>query len=139
MKWTTDSPSPGDIIRVKVKFYYHYGIFVDENTVVQFGYPDNEGIPPKEIAVVTTDVETFLAGGFGETASITKAESKSRRSPQKTVDYALSKVGTTGYNILHNNCEHFVNECVFGNKTASYTDSIRQKIKNKLKNRKEKQ
>ena len=62
MIWLDKTPQYGDMIRVKVKFYYHYGIFVDENTVIQFGLPDNSGTPPDEIEVMTTDITTFSNG-----------------------------------------------------------------------------
>ena len=61
MRWTVDAPKLGDIVRVKVKFYYHYGIFENEKSIYQFGYPDNTGIPADDIKVITTDVKTFKA------------------------------------------------------------------------------
>lgn len=132
MQWTTDTPKYGDIVRVKVKFYYHYGIFVDESQIVQFGYPDNTGIAPEKIAVLVTNINEFLMGGFLETAKLNKAETAKRKSPQQTVEYALSRVGTTGYNILHNNCEHFVNECVFGEADTTIMETLRSQIRTKL-------
>ncbi len=113
MTWTTDAPKPGDMLRVKVKFYYHYGIFVDENTVVQFGLPDNVGLEPEKIAVLATDLETFAHGGFVERAKLDFKERLKRRSPKQTAAYALSKLGTTGYHILDNNCQHFARDCLF--------------------------
>lgn len=129
MEWTADAPKRGDMIRTKVRFYHHYGIFVDENCVVQFGLPDNTGVDPDTIAVLTTDMDTFMHGGIPETARLSAAERKKRRSPERTVEYALSKVGTTGYNILHNNCEHFANECLFGEAKSSFLDDVREKIR----------
>ena len=135
MQWTTDTPKKGDIIRVKIKFYYHYGIFVNENQIVQFGYPDNTGITPDKISVLTTDIQGFLLGGFLETAKLDRSELAKRRSPEETVEYALSKVGATGYHILHNNCEHFVNECVFSKGSTTILDVIRAQLNNKLKSK----
>lgn len=129
MDWTADVPKRGDMIRTKVRFYYHYGIFVDETCVVQFGMPDNTGVDPDTIAVLTTDIDTFMNGAMPETARLTAAERKKRRSPEKTVEYALSKVGTRGYNILHNNCEHFANECLFGEARSGFLDDVREKIR----------
>lgn len=129
MEWVAETPKRGDMIRTKVRFYYHYGIFVDEGCVVQFGMPDNAGVDPETIAVLTTDIDTFMNGAIPETARLSAAERKKRRSPEETVEYALSKLGTKGYNILHNNCEHFANECLFGEAKSSFVDAVREKIR----------
>ena len=131
MIWSDKTPAYGDMIRVKVKFYYHYGIFVDENTIIQFGMPDNSNTPPDEIEVMTTDIETFSNGEFVECAEAEKAETKKRRSPKEIVEIALSRLGEKGYNILNNNCEHFANECYFGERN-SFLDDVRTKIRQKL-------
>lgn len=131
MIWTDETPKYGDMIRVKVKFYYHYGIFVDENTVIQFGMPDNGNTPPDEIAVIITDVSTFSNGGFIEKAKLEKYDKKRAFAAKKVVENATSRIGERGYNILNNNCEHFANECMFGEKKSSL-DDVRMKIREKL-------
>ncbi len=131
MTWTSSLPHMGDIVRVKVKFYHHYGIFLDDNTVVQFGMPDNSGVDPKDIAVIVTDIDTFLRGGELEVAKLSLSEKVKRFSPRKTKEIALGRVGETGYNILHNNCEHFVNECVFGKHDSFFVKSVREEIRDK--------
>ena len=35
--------------------------------------------------------------------------------------------------ILHNNCEHFVNECAFGKSNSRFLDDVREKLRQKLK------
>ena len=131
MIWTMQAPKMGDMIRVKVKFYHHYGIYLDDNHIVQFGLPDNTGLDPDAIAVMVTDMDGFLIGGDLETAKLTLREKLKRYSPNKTKALALSRVGETGYNILHNNCEHFVNECVFGKHESSFVAGVRTEIRNK--------
>ena len=131
MKWSDKAPEYGDMIRVKVSFFHHYGIFVDENTIVQFGLRDNSNTPPDDIAVITTDIDVFANGEFVEKAVPEQDEKKKRYSPDETVKKALSRIGERGYNILNNNCEHFVNECYFGEK-KSFLDDVRKKIRHKL-------
>lgn len=133
MIWTQGPTNIGDIVRVKMSFYYHYGIYIGDEKIVQFGYPDNSGVEPDDIRVVVTDVNTFLSGGMLETALLSKAERLKRRSADSTVKYALSKVGMGGYHILHNNCEHFVNDCVFGISKSELIDETRKSIRKKLK------
>ena len=131
MKWSDKAPEYGDMIRVKVSFFYHYGIFIDENTIVQFGLRDNSNTPPDDITVITTDINSFSNGDFVEKAVPEHDEKKKRHSPEETVKKALSRVGERGYNILNNNCEHFANECYFGEK-KSFLDDVRQKIRHRL-------
>lgn len=102
------------MIRTKVDFYYHYGIYVDDETVIQFGPPDGASRDPDEIEVISTDIDIFRNGGEVETAKLDLSERLKRNSADKTVEIARSRIGEKGYNILHNNCEHFANECVFG-------------------------
>lgn len=132
MKWIIAEPKAGDIIRVKVSFYYHYGIYLGDGKVVQFGLPDNTGLNPDEIAVMVSDTDVFLNGKMLETASLSIKERLKRRSPEDTIKIALARVGETGYNILHNNCEHFVNDCVFGEKSSVFLKEVRKGIRDKL-------
>ena len=132
MKWTQNEPHYGDMVRVKVKFYYHYGIFSDESTVIQFGLPNNVGQPADEVKVLATDIYTFLSGGELEVAELNPKERCERKSTEQTVSEAMSRIGEGGYNILHNNCEHFAYECVFGKSKSSFIDSIRENIRKKL-------
>lgn len=114
MKWLEKEPTYGDIIRVKISFYYHYGIFVDDKTIIQFGLPSNVTQPPEDVEVLTTDIQTFLNGSELETAVLSHGERKKAFSPDAVVQNALSRIGEKGYHILYNNCEHFVHGCTFG-------------------------
>ncbi len=132
MKWEFKEPKSGDMVRTKIKFYHHYGVFIDEQRVIAFGMPDNTGVDPEKIEVVQTDITTFMHGSTLETAVLDRNERHRRRSPKSTVEYALSQLGRKGYHILYNNCEHFANECVFGEASSSFVDSVRDEIRKKL-------
>ena len=136
MLWTDKTPLLGDIVRTKYSFYYHYGIFKDENTVIQFGLPDGPSRPASDIKVITSDVYTFLAGGTLEVGVAEKDEKSRLRPPEEIVRIAESRIGEGGYDILHNNCEHFVNACAFGEARSSFLDGVREKIKAKLSSKK---
>ena len=44
MNWEPVAPvKSGQIIRTKVSFYYHYGIFVSDDEIIQFGLPNDPG------------------------------------------------------------------------------------------------
>ena len=132
MQWVEKMPSYGDIIRTKVKFYHHYGIFVSEEEVIQFGLPDDPFRQADQIKVLTSDVMTFLQGGELEVAQPDAAERKKIRSPRQIVEIATGRIGEGGYDILHNNCEHFVNDCAFGEPSSSFLQGVRDNLRMKL-------
>ncbi len=128
MTWALKEPAFGDMIRVKAGSIWHYGIFVSDGEVIQFG-PNPQGAdwrPGAELAVLATDIDAFLLGGFLEVALLDRKESRRRRSASETVAVARSRIGERGYHILHNNCEHFVNECLLGEHKCSQVDQVRE-------------
>jgi phosphopantetheine--protein transferase-like protein len=130
MKWELIQPKKGDIIRVSFGNFYHYGIYVTDDEVIQFGLSPtlNVGLKEQDVKVLSSDIDVFLNGGFLEVAVLDKKEEKTRASVDDTVKKARSRIGETGYHLLYNNCEHFVNSCVFNNAFCSATDNARSKI-----------
>lgn len=125
MKWDFSEPKSGDGIRVKLGEIYHYGIFVNDDEVIQFGLAPSARTEKKDISVCVSDVDTFLQGGFLERGIAERKDGK-KKSNKQVIEYARSQVGRKGYHIIHNNCEHFVYECLFGEKKSTQTDAIRQ-------------
>lgn len=127
MKWALTEPKTGDMIRVKAGSVWHYGVFVSDDEVIQFGYAPFRRVALKdsEIEVVSTTIDDFLGGGFLEVAELDRKELKTRKRVEETVALARSRLGERGYSILYNNCEHFANECVFGVKRCSQTEDVR--------------
>lgn len=132
MDWLDEAPKRGDIIRTKVNFYHHYGIFVDEREVIQFGLPDGPARPAEQQRVLVTDIYTFLGGGDLETGRPIGEERGRMRTPRQIVETARSRIGEGGYDILHNNCEHFVYSCAFGESHSSFLEDVRARIRQKL-------
>ena len=107
-------PSYGDILRIKLCGIYHFGIFVDDKTVVQFGLPPISTFARKNVKVLSTTLNDFSCG-FPVQVAVFFGEELSRiNSPEIRVKKALARLGEGGYNILHNNCEHFVRWCKNG-------------------------
>ena len=132
MLWLEKAPERGDIVRVKVTFYHHYGIFVSPERVIQFGLPEDAVRPGSQVRVLATDVYTFLNGGTIEVGCPDRLERKNMRSADEIVALAEARIGEGGYDIRENNCEHFVNECAFGRKTSSAIDDLRAMFRRKL-------
>ena len=127
MIWWQSECKFGDMIRISFGNFYHYGIFVSEEEVIQFGLPPFEGLLNRnfeDIAVCVSDIYTFAGGRIVEVASIEKSDKKRRISPKKTVQRARERIGEKGYDILHNNCEHFARYCYFGEKRCEVTESV---------------
>lgn len=127
MKWWPDECRPGDMIRIRMGSFFHYGIFVSEEEVIQFGHPlrDRTAVNPGEdIHVFVTTAAEFATGSVIEVARLNFRERLRRFSRQKTISIARQHLGESGYDILHNNCEHFANLCVFGKKTCSQADQV---------------
>lgn len=135
MKWAYTKCKPGDIIRVRVGSVYHYGICSDDMQVIAFGLPPtvenfkNSG----DVKVISTAMDVFSAGGEVETAQLSFREKIRRRNPQKTVERAKSCIGEGGYDLIHNNCEHFVNYVVFGVRESSQEQEARKKWQEYIK------
>ncbi|MBE5754437.1 MAG: 4'-phosphopantetheinyl transferase superfamily protein [Clostridiales bacterium] len=127
MKWVVTAPQAGDMVRVKVNELYHYGIYVSSKEIIQFGLSpilrttNNDN----EIEVCFSDEKTFLCGGTFEVGIFDKSNEK-KRTCAEIIDYARSKIGQKGYNILYNNCEHFAYDCVTGQKLCSQTEEVRK-------------
>ena len=129
MKWVYRECQYGDVIRVKLGSVYHYGIFVSEDEVIAFGLPPTaENLKnQQDIKVLATDIDVFSCGNPVEVVQLTLIEKRRRQSPDKTVSAARARIGEGGYNLIHNNCEHFVNEIVFGKKISEQELEVRRK------------
>lgn len=130
MKWQPDKCEKGDIIRVRDGSVYHYGIFVSENEVIAFGYTPSyysEGNRQEKIVVLATTASEFANGNFIEKGIPEGAEKYQMRSRDNIVACARKRLGEDGYNILHNNCEHFAYECAFGIKKSLQEEEMRRR------------
>lgn len=132
MKWRPADCKSGDMVRVKLGSIYHYGVFVSDDEVIQFGLPPvpqykSDG----DIVVLKSDIDTFSCGNIVEVAEFDRKENKKRIPPEKTVENARARLGEGGYDLLHNNCEHFAYECVLGYKYSEQEDAARKRWLNR--------
>lgn len=129
MKWLPTQARRGDMIRVHLGSICHYGIFVSEDEVVQFGLPPlpQYRSDDKEITVCATDIDLFSCGQTVEVAQPQGTERLRRHRAEKTVRLARARLGEGGYHLLHNNCEHFVYECAYGIHLCTQEASARER------------
>ena len=126
--WELGELYPGAHIRVSMNNFYHHGIYIGNNEVVQFGLPNAINTEAKDVKVLRSPIEDFAKDGFIEIRRYSKKEQKLKRPDEEIVKVALSKVGEGGYNLIHNNCEHFANFCVFGVKASKQMDDIHKNV-----------
>ena len=90
-------PVYGDQIRVNRKMYYHYGIYVDDSTIINFASKE-EGheLDPNYACVCISNLQEFLKGGDLEVRTYSEEELKIKRSPQDVVNYAFLNLGRKG-------------------------------------------
>ncbi len=134
MIWWQSECKLGDMIRISLGQFYHYGIFVSEDEVIQFGLPPVEGLIGRkfeDISVCVSDIYTFSAGSVVEVASVEKSKKEKRLAPKKTVQLAREKIGEKGYDILRNNCEHFARYCYLGEKRCIAAENVVNSWKSK--------
>ena len=128
-EWKLIDPYYGAHIRVKFADFYHHGIYVDDSNVIQFGLPSEILQNPKDIKVISTSLEKFCGQSlFFEVYVFSKKELKTKKSDDEIVAKAKSLIGMDGYNIIHNNCEHFANLCVFGVKKSDQVSQVYQDV-----------
>ena len=135
MIWQKTPPTAGSMIRVESGSIHHYGVYVSDDEVIQFGLAPilRPGQKDSEVTVLSTDLGTFLNGGACETAVFTPEETATHPTPAEAISTARSRMGEGGYHILYNNCEHFANECVTGKHYSAQVDGVREMFKEILR------
>mgnify|MGYP000926196380 CR=1 FL=1 len=122
-----------------VKLYEHHGIYVGDDMVVHYNglargivlekscfeeiLSNVVPLDKRNIAkVAMTSLEEFASGDTWQIK-------KHANAPFSGTDIALcakARVGEQKYNLLINNCEHFCNECVFGEHVSEQVQNAKQ-------------
>ena len=97
--------------------YDHHGLYVGNGAVIHYsGFSEafNKG------SIEITSIDEFTQGNSYKVKShfIAVYEAEER------VDRAFSKLGEDSYNLMFNNCEHFINWCFNGFKTSSQVNRL---------------
>lgn len=122
-----------------IKLYEHHGIYVGDDMVVHYNglargivlekscfeeiLSNVVPLDKRNIAKVEmTSLEEFASGDIWQIKEHANA-------PFSGADIALcakARVGEQKYNLLINNCEHFCNECVFGEHVSQQVQNAKQ-------------
>lgn len=129
-KWSLIEPKMGDIIRVSIgKNMHHYGIYVSDSEVIQYGNGNDIFNSKENVVVNVTTIDSFLNGKFLEVREYSFLEKLKKNSKEKIIDLARARIGEAKYDILNNNCEHFVNECVFNKHESLEAEKYSENLK----------
>ena len=104
------APQAGDMVRIPCGNYYHYGVYLDPERVVQFGRPKNGD--NTEICVNAVTLAEFCGDKIPEIRVLARNERKYRRKTKDIIAYALFCIGQKGYNLSTNNCRHFAERVI---------------------------
>ena len=132
MKWSTDECKRGDVIRAKQGAIYHFGIYVTDEEVIQFGKAPmlrQADERDKDMEVIATDISDFACGKPVERCKFTFKDKFKKFPPDKVVSNARARLGEKGYNFLHNNCEHFAIWCKTGVSESTQIENFLQRIR----------
>ena len=110
------TPEPGAHLYVRRRLgYTHHGIAVSATSVIHFnGEPGSKS----GATIRRCTFEEFADGG-----KVKVREYGERLNPEETIALAESKLGTSGYDLFHDNCEHFARWCVSGQERSQQVDS----------------
>ena len=128
-KWTVREIRPGDIIRVYTGRYYHFGIYAGDGEVIHFAGPDAHTLTDASMAKIRKDsLDHFSMGKSLEVREYSLKEKLKKRPARKVIGEAAGQLGNEGYDIIYNNCEPFVNRCVFGVAYSTQIDEMREAL-----------
>ncbi len=124
MEFITKEPKKGDIIKVLISNnIYHYGIYLGDDQVIEYGSAkDFLNTKKEEVKVQISSMDSFLNGKNILVAKLGLLEKMKRNSVEKTIELAKARIGEAKYDPIENNCEHFVNECVFNKHYSSQAE-----------------
>jgi hypothetical protein len=102
----------GDHLRCRCGGYDHHGIHIGDGTVVHFTQQRSS----RGLSVCRDAIEDFAAGRQVEVVCYPPGAALH---PDQTCVIALSGIGSCGYHLVTNNCEHLAVFCKTGSKKSS--------------------
>ena len=107
----------GDHLITERLGYTHHGIYLGKNKVIQYsGLAAGLRAGPVEV----TDLIVFSQG---KSTYVQQHESR-KFSHRQTIKRARSRLSEDKYNLLLNNCEHFINWCIYGKASSPQVTNV---------------
>ena len=124
-KYICKEPKIGDILKVEIKNnIFHYGIYLGDDLVIQYGLAkDFLNTKKEDVEVLISSMDEFLNGKMALVRLYSFTEKLKKNKPSKIISLAKARLGEKKYDPINNNCEHFVNECVFNKHYSSQVEN----------------
>jgi hypothetical protein len=111
----------------------HHVLYIGDNKIVHFtGGSGGNSMDPKNAIIEYNSLDTIKQWAKERNSDIYCCFHPDASSEDIIKERYLSIIGTKGYNILNNNCEHIVNYCITGDKKIKEAESTK-KIKGLIK------
>lgn len=129
---TTLTPKPGDVVwadrMAQGKPYNHCGIYIGNGRVIHFAAPQGSEISQENAVIHETSFECFKDG-----CPVKVIDFPNGKSPDETIERALSRLGEKGYDFAANNCDHFATWCKTGEHRSLQVDKVKNTIRSMLR------
>jgi hypothetical protein len=114
---------PGDIIAFKRRFYSHYGIYIGDDKIL---HKDNHSRDLNIFKKTNSNVSITDINSIYGIQRLANDEYKNFKALpfEESLELGLSQVGQGNYNLLLNNCEHFVTHIRFQKKISKQIRNI---------------
>jgi len=128
-KYVSKEPVTGDIVKVEISNnIYHFGIYMGDDKVIQYGKAaDFLKTKKEDVEVLISSMEEFLNGKMALVRVYSFTEKLKKNKVKKIIELAKSRLGEKKYDPVENNCEHFVNECVFNKHISNQANKYLRK------------
>ncbi len=119
----TSEPKIGDHLVTPRLGYTHHGLYVGDNKVIHYEglYEKLKSGPVTEISLSVFSLNSGKDVGF-----FIKPHEHKKRSIEVIVAHARNRLGEQSYNLVWNNCEHFVHDCIYGESKSNQVNSVFQ-------------
>ena len=118
----------GDLVEFPGRIYSHWGVYIGECEIVHYTVIDRAGTATDESSSHVFDISgngnekaCVKRENFWNVAKHSKAKKNNDKdrhqrpsSGEDIKERAVSKIGSTSYSVLLNNCEHFATWCRYG-------------------------
>lgn len=117
----TSEPKLGDHLVTPRKAYTHHGLYIGNGKVIHYKgfYEELKSGPVTEICLSEFGLDSGNHVGF-----FIEPHEHKIRSNEDIVAQARSRLGEKSYNLIWNNCEHFVHDCIYNENKSKQVDSV---------------
>lgn len=128
-KYIVKEPKAGDIVKVEMSNkLYHYGIYLGDDKIIEYGSAkDFLNTKKEDVKVQISSMKEFLSGKMALVRVYSLIDKIKKNSVKKTIKKAMDRIDEQKYDPINNNCEHFVNECVFNKHISKQSDKFMHK------------